>query len=73
MTKEMQVRYVQDIVDIIDNDNIHTIEVHGKTYTQVVRCKDCKWIDFCKDPEFYEYKGANGFCSKGERKDEVEE
>lgn len=40
---------------------------------EVVRCKDCKWIDLCKDPEYYEYKGANGFCSKGERKDEVEE
>lgn len=36
---------------------------------EVVQCKDCKWIDLCKDPEFYEYKGANGFCSKGERKD----
>lgn len=36
----------------------------------IVRCKDCKWIDLCKDPEYYEYKGANGFCSKGERKDE---
>ena len=36
---------------------------------EVVRCKQCKWIDLCKDPEHYEYKGANGFCSKGERKD----
>lgn len=32
----------------------------------------CKWADLCKDPEFYEYKGANGFCSYGKRKDEVE-
>lgn len=40
---------------------------------EVVRCKECKWIDLCKDPEHYEYKGANGFCSKGDRKDEVEE
>ena len=39
----------------------------------VVRCKDCKWIDLCKDPEYFEYKGANGFCSLGKRKDEVEE
>lgn len=37
---------------------------------EVVRCKDCKWIDLCKDPEIYEYKGANGFCSRGERKDD---
>ena len=42
-------------------------------YVKVVRCKDCKWIDLCKDPKFYEYKGANGFCSKGKRKDEAEE
>ena len=40
---------------------------------EVVRCRDCKWIDLCKDPEHYEYKGANGFCSKGERMDEVRE
>lgn len=40
---------------------------------RVIRCKDCKWIDLCKDPEYYEYKGASGFCSKGERKDEVGE
>lgn len=40
---------------------------------RVIRCKDCKWIDLCKDPEHYEYKGANGFCSKGERKQEVDE
>lgn len=44
-----------------------------KDMVEVVRCKDCKWIDLCKDPEHYEYKGANGFCSKGKRKDEVEE
>ena len=42
-------------------------------FVEVIRCKDCKWIDLCKDPEYYEYKGANGFCSKGGRKDEVEE
>lgn len=43
------------------------------TGESVTRCKDCKWIDLCKDPEHYEYKGANGFCSKGGRKDGVEE
>lgn len=41
-------------------------------WTELVRCKDCKWIDLCKDPENYEYKGANGFCSKGERKESEE-
>ena len=36
---------------------------------EVVRCKDCKWIDLCKSPDVYEYKGANGFCSKGAKKE----
>lgn len=44
---------------------------HAEILQELVRCKDCKWIDLCKDPEYYEYKGANGFCSKGERMDEV--
>jgi hypothetical protein len=48
-------------------------EVVGYEYVgRLVRCKDCKWIDLCKDPKFYEYKGANGFCSKGDQKDKVE-
>ena len=37
---------------------------------EVVRCKDCKWIDLCKDPEVHEYKGENGFCSRGERRED---
>lgn len=32
---------------------------------QVVRCKDCKWQELCK--KTLEYKGADGYCSKGER------
>lgn len=51
---------------------IATIDHLIDTYDRIVRCKDCKWIDLCKDPEFYEYKGANGFCSKGERKESEE-
>ena len=49
-------------------------EVVGYEYVgRLVRCGNCKWKDLCKDPEFYEYKGASGFCSKGEQKDKVEE
>ena len=62
---------------IVEAETLETLENGfysiGNNGEPIVRCKDCKWIDLCKDPEFYEYKGANGFCSKGERKDEVEE
>ena len=36
----------------------------------VVRCKDCKWKELCE--KVSEYKGANGYCSKGERKEDAE-
>ena len=61
----------------LPKDTIYHYESDGLnvtiTMTELVRCKDCKWIDLCKDPEYYEYKGANGFCSKGERKEDVED
>ena len=31
-----------------------------------VRCRDCKWNDLCR--ELHEYKGVNGFCSRGEQR-----
>ena len=35
---------------------------------EVVRCRDCKWNDLCR--ELHEYKGVNGYCSRGERREE---
>ena len=37
---------------------------------EVVRCKDCKWKKLCQ--KTLEYKGADGYCSKGERKEDAE-
>lgn len=70
--------YLSDLINMIDSENPQTIEVHGKTYTQVIRCKDCKyhtgrWCtkystkqfdinDICKDD--------NDYCSCAERKEE---
>lgn len=54
-----------ETLEALEN-GFYTISNNGEP---VVRRKDCKWIDLCKDPEHYEYKGANGFCSKGERHD----
>ena len=34
--------------------------------TEVIRCKDCKWKELCE--KVSEYKGANGYCSRAERK-----
>lgn len=42
---------------------------------EVVRCKDCKWRDVSEECVAYEAfwsLGDDGFCSLGERKDEVE-
>ena len=36
---------------------------------EVVRCKDCKWKELCEAA--LEYKGASGYCSKGERKEDA--
>ena len=35
---------------------------------EVVRCKDCVSHNICK---FEQFQGLNGFCSYGERKDNV--
>ena len=37
---------------------------------EVVRCKDCKWKELCQ--KTLEYKGADGYCSKGERREDAE-
>ena len=77
----MKAAYLYELVDIIDQENPHTIEVHGKTYKQVVRCKDCKWYyekgalcgywtDLCEHAEVYPRITPIDFCSRGERKDE---
>ena len=50
----------------------------------IVRCKDCKWYyekgalcnywaDVCEHAEVYPQISPIDFCSRGERKDEVEE
>lgn len=36
---------------------------------EVVRCKDCEWKEVCEIN--FEYKGADGYCSKGKRKDDA--
>ena len=37
---------------------------------EVIRCKDCKWKELCEAA--LEYKGASGYCSKGERREDAE-
>lgn len=36
----------------------------------IVRCKECKWEELCQ--KTLEYKGSDGYCSKGVRRDEDE-
>ena len=40
----------------------------GEIVGEVVRCKDCKWKELCE--KTLEYKGADGYCSKGERRED---
>ena len=65
--------FLTDLVDFIDENNPHTIEVHGKTYTQVVHCKDCKWWDglesFCNNLELVGIE-FDDFCSLGEEREQ---
>ena len=35
---------------------------------KLVKCKDCKWKELCE--KTLEYKGADGYCSKGERRED---
>ena len=37
---------------------------------EVVRCEDCKWKELCQ--KTLEYKGVDGYCSKGERREDAE-
>lgn len=35
----------------------------------VVRCKDCEWKEACEIN--FEYKGEDGYCSTGKRKEDA--
>ncbi len=37
---------------------------------EVVRCKNCRWGHLCV---FGQHLGLDGFCSKGERKEQTDE
>lgn len=42
----------------------------NKNLVEVVRCKDCRWGHLCV---FGQHLGLDGFCSKGERKEQDDE
>lgn len=46
-----------------DGDDYHYIDNHGI----LVRCRDCYWHSKCR---FEQGLGLNGFCSKGERRED---
>lgn len=53
----------RDVKSLFFHESSHSEK--GIEFVQVVRCKDCKWQELCK--KTLEYKGADGYCSKGER------
>lgn len=65
--KTIKTPYLRDVVDLIDREDTHTIEVHGKTFVRVVRCKDCRHSDgFGLCP--MDFIDPEGFCYKGKPK-----
>ena len=52
-----------DVIDLVKE--MPTVDA-----VPVVRCKECKWKELCQ--KTLEYKGADGYCSRGERRDENE-
>ena len=70
---------------VLTDESINCLSFGGKEvrpveFVKVVRCKDCKWFakrngeHLCGAWEeiFYNPIDENGYCYKGERKDEVE-
>ena len=57
----------KEIITKVGYDNRGLIAWVERTDEEIVRCKDCKWKELCE--KTLEYKGADGYCSKGERKE----
>ena len=48
-------------------DAIYDGKLKSVDAVEVVRCKDCRWGHLCV---FGQHLGLDGFCSKGERKEQ---
>lgn len=59
----------RDVKSLFFHESPHSEK--GIEFVQVVRCMDCKWKELCE--KTLEYKGADGYCSKGERRDDAKE
>lgn len=77
--KTIRTPYLQDVIELIDKNNSHTIIIRDKEYVQVIRCKDCRWgREVCGNIECSvdrnlppEYHGYEWFCPNGEKMGEV--
>jgi hypothetical protein len=63
-----------DIITDVDLDHTPSVIFHTKhgkdiEYVKVVRCKECIVQKICR---FAQFLGNDGYCSQGERDDEVE-
>lgn len=52
----------------IDSEKLQELlaNIEPVEFIPVVRCKDCEWCAICKVGQ---HLGLDGFCSKGERKE----
>lgn len=81
MVNYYEIASLAEWVDLIDKDDPHTIDIHGKTYIRAVRCEDCKFYKqldgdcpYLGEDGYYNcFPDKDDFCSRGKRKDEVEE
>lgn len=73
MSKVHKLTYIKEMVDLVDETNPPGIEIHGKKFVQVVRCKDCVSYEagWCYVNEIK--MGENDYCSWGKRREDVQE
>lgn len=61
--------YAIVIPNDLDLDTVNKIEVRGREFVEVIRCKDCRYWsgEYCPD---FMTTDDSGFCCWGERREE---
>lgn len=60
-------RYHEPDFDLTDAEWLINDAEEIEDAVEVVRCRDCEWHDKCR---YEQHLGLEGFCSKGERRED---